>query len=64
MNADVERHKAACLSRFMKAVSMGRRQDYAGCQTIVERIRVERGESAAKTARQELFNFIKSGKEI
>lgn len=61
---DIERQKAACLRRFMKAVRMGRNGDWSGCQTIVAHVRDTSGDEAAERTRRELFNYVRSDKAV
>ena len=53
---------AECLASFMQAVRDGRRGEYGAASAIVERVRSKAGDTAAETAKNELWRYIRSDK--
>jgi hypothetical protein len=51
-----------CLRDFMQAVRDGRRGEYNAAKAIVERVRCKAGDTAAETAKNELWRYIRSDK--
>ncbi|GJH22448.1 hypothetical protein CBA19CS22_37920 [Caballeronia novacaledonica] len=59
-----EQHREECWQRFLAAARDGRRQYYGKAQALVEKVRQEHGEQAARIARKELNAYIRSDKKL